>query len=58
MERLLFVCPKTSETVDVGVMSEISTLLRIRSQSLRARCPACGGWHEWRIADAQLSKAA
>jgi len=58
MERLIFVCPKTGQPVDAGVTSEISTLLRIRSETVRAQCPACGGTHEWAVRDAWLAKAA
>jgi len=58
MEKLMFVCPKTNQQVDIGVATEIGTLLRIRSRTLRAQCPACGETHEWRIRDAALVKAA
>ncbi len=57
MESLLFVCPKTGRQVDVGVTTEIGTLLRIRSRLVRARCPACGETHEWPVRDAQLKAA-
>ena len=58
MERLYFICPKTGRTVDVGIEAELQTLLRIRSERLRTACPHCGQAHEWRVADAQLAKAA
>jgi predicted RNA-binding Zn-ribbon protein involved in translation (DUF1610 family) len=58
MERLIFTCPTTRRPVDIGVATEISTLLRIRSRSVRAHCPACGELHEWPVRDAQLAKAA
>ena len=58
MEHLFFVCPTTRQEVDSGVESEISTLLRIRQQTIRAICPACDQWHEWPVRDAFLSKAA
>ena len=54
MERLHFTCPKTGRDIDVGIESELQTLLRIRTHKLRARCPACGGEHEWLVSDAQL----
>jgi hypothetical protein len=54
MERLFFTCPKTGRKVDVGIESELQTLLRIRAHKLRARCPACGEEHEWRVNEAQL----
>jgi hypothetical protein len=38
MERLIFVCPTTGRDVDVGIETEIGTLLRIREKTLRARC--------------------
>ena len=58
MERLMFVCPVTERRVDVGVETEISTLLRIRTNTLRAQCPACGQWHEWPVNDAYLPEPA
>ena len=39
MERLHFACPKTGRDVDVGIDSEIETLLRIRNKHVIARCP-------------------
>jgi predicted RNA-binding Zn-ribbon protein involved in translation (DUF1610 family) len=58
MERLHFDCPNTGEVIDVGIESELDTLLRIRDKRVLARCPRCGERHEWRIADAQLQQAA
>jgi len=58
MEHLIFVCPTTRRQVDSGVESEIGTLLRIRDQTVRVRCDACGEWHEWHVRDAFLAKAA
>jgi hypothetical protein len=58
MEQLFFVCPNTERTIDVGIESELDTLLRIRNSLVRAQCPVCGEAHEWRVADAQLPKAA
>ena len=58
MEHLIFVCPTTGRQIDSGVESEISTLLRIRQQTVRARCPACGEWHVWPVRDAFLARAA
>ena len=57
MERLIFTCPKTQQQVDIGVTTEIGTLLRIRSRVVRSYCPACGGTHEWPVRDAQLKAA-
>ncbi len=58
MENLAFICPTTRRQVDIGVTTEISTLLRIRLRMVRARCPACGETHEWPVRDAWLTKAA
>ena len=58
MERLVFICPTTGLEVDSGVETEIGTLLRIREQTVRARCSACRAVHEWQVRDATLSKAA
>jgi len=48
----------TRRTVDVGVVTEISTLLRIKSEQVRSRCPACGQLHEWTVREAVLPRAA
>ena len=58
MQRLFFICPATRRVVDVGVTTEIGTLLRIKSETLRARCPACGQLHEWKVREAELAQAA
>lgn len=58
MQRLHFICPNTGEDIDVGIESELETLLRIRNKRVLARCPRCGESHQWRIADAQLQHAA
>jgi endogenous inhibitor of DNA gyrase (YacG/DUF329 family) len=58
MERLLFICPETGREVDVGIETEIGTLLRIKSKTLRTQCPACGRRHEWQLRDAVLPQAA
>jgi predicted RNA-binding Zn-ribbon protein involved in translation (DUF1610 family) len=58
MERLVFVCPRTGQEVDVGIESELQTLLRIRANQVQARCPRCGQQHEWLVGDGQLAKAA
>jgi predicted RNA-binding Zn-ribbon protein involved in translation (DUF1610 family) len=57
MERLHFVCPKTGKDIDVGIDSELDTLLRIRTKRVVARCPACGERHEWQVRDAVLQAA-
>jgi transcription elongation factor Elf1 len=58
MERLMFICPKTGREVDVGIETEIGTLLRIKSKAVRGRCRACGQSHEWMVAEAVLPQAA
>lgn len=58
MERLYFKCPKTGQSVDVGIESDVGTLLRIRTKHVTASCPVCGDQHEWAISDARLEKAA
>ena len=58
MERLYFTCPKSGERIDVGIESELTTLLQIRAEHVRAHCPHCGEWHEWPIGEAYLPPAA
>ena len=54
MERLHFVCPSTGQDVDVGIDSELETLLRIRRNRVLARCPVCDNRHEWEVRNAEL----
>jgi predicted RNA-binding Zn-ribbon protein involved in translation (DUF1610 family) len=58
MERLLFVCPATGREVDVGIETEIGTLLRIKDETVSERCPACGQVHRWPVREAGLARAA
>lgn len=58
MERLNFVCPRTGRQVDIGIDSELDTLLRIRHNRVVAHCPTCGERHEWRVSEARLLQAA
>jgi hypothetical protein len=58
MERLHFSCPNTGLIIDVGIDSELNTLLRIRDNRISARCTACGERHEWTVAEARLQQAA
>lgn len=59
MERLFFICPWTKKKVDVGIRSELQTLLRIRNKKVVVtRCPCCAQRHEWLVGDAQLTQAA
>jgi hypothetical protein len=58
MERLYFVCPKTGREIDAGIETELETLLRIRMNTVRMRCPLCGERHEWSVSEAQLATAA
>jgi len=57
MERLYFVCPNTGREIDAGIETELDTLLRIKTETIRITCPICGEQHEWRVRDAQLAKA-
>ncbi len=58
MEHLHFVCPKTGQDIDVGIDSELDTLLRIRNSHVLAGCPVCGARHEWEVREARLPQAA
>jgi hypothetical protein len=58
MDRLFFRCPTTGEKIDAGVETELGTLLKIRHETLRSRCPSCGQAHQWLVKDAFLTKAA
>ena len=57
MEQLHFVCPNTGRDIDTGIGTELETLLRIKSKTIRITCPICREQHEWHVGDAQLVKA-
>jgi hypothetical protein len=56
MERLYFQCPSTRREVDVGIESELGTLLRLRASKVCAACPFCGERHEWAVSDARIAR--
>jgi predicted RNA-binding Zn-ribbon protein involved in translation (DUF1610 family) len=58
MERLHFICPRSGNDIDVGIDSDLQTLLLIRSKHLLARCPVCGERHDWEVREARLPEAA
>jgi transcription elongation factor Elf1 len=58
MERLHFTCPRTQQDIDVGIDSDLNTLLRIRNKHVLARCPVCGERHDWEVREARLLQAA
>jgi hypothetical protein len=58
MKSLVFVCPTTARNIEIGIETDINTLLRIRTKTVRARCTACGEWHEWPVRDAFIAEAA
>jgi hypothetical protein len=58
MERLHFICPATGQDIDVGIDSELETLLRIRDNRVSARCPVCNQPHQWEVREARLPQAA
>jgi hypothetical protein len=58
LERLHFVCPMTGHEIDVGIESDLDTLLRIRGNRLWVSCPVCGERHEWLGAGARPPTAA
>jgi predicted RNA-binding Zn-ribbon protein involved in translation (DUF1610 family) len=57
MERLCFICPNTRQKIDAGIETDLETLLRIKSKTVTMTCPSCGEQHEWRVADAQLTRS-
>jgi len=56
MERLCFICPNTNHRIDAGIETDLETLLRIKTKTISMVCPSCGQQHQWRVADAQLTK--
>jgi hypothetical protein len=50
LRSLICRCPTTQQPVDLQVYADCATLNRIRSNSVRFRCPHCGAQHETQVA--------
>jgi hypothetical protein len=53
LRSLICRCPATQQPVDLQVYADYATLTRIRSNSVRFRCPHCGAQHETQVAVAR-----
>ena len=53
LRSLICRCPATQQPVDLQVYADHATLNRIRSNSVRFRCPHCGAQHETQVAVAR-----
>ena len=53
LRSLICRCPATQQPVDLQVYADYATLNRIRSNSVRFRCPHCGTQHETQVAVAR-----
>jgi hypothetical protein len=58
VERLIFICPVTDDDIDVGIQSDIISLLRMWHETVSARFPACEQMHDWPVREAFLCIAA
>ena len=56
MGTLIFSCPKTWRVIEPGIETDDTTLVRLRSHSLRIDCPYCHVIHELKIKDGHLFK--
>ena len=45
MGPLLFTCPKTKQQAPAGIETDFETLRAAWSETLKVRCPLCGGEH-------------
>jgi hypothetical protein len=50
LRSLICRCPATQQPVDLQIFADYATLTRIRSNSVRFRCPHCRAQHETRVA--------
>src|SRR5262245_52730432 len=53
LRSLICRCPATQQPVDLQIYADYATLNRIRSNSVRLRCPHCGAQHETQVAVAR-----
>ena len=51
---LQFPCPNTGREFDSGIGTDSRTLFSIRLLTVRARCAACGEFHEWPAYDGRI----
>jgi RNase P subunit RPR2 len=58
MECLTFKCPRTNRIIETGIVTNESTLVRLKGQMLSLRCPSCGQPHKFPIKSGFLAEAA
>ena len=57
MGPLTVFCPNNRRPIDTGVQTDWSTILRIRTRTVRVLCPECGEHHELRVSEGHLARA-
>jgi hypothetical protein len=54
MSAVLFRCPKTEKSVDIGLETDADSLAAMQSQTVDIVCSFCGEHHTFQMKDARL----
>ncbi len=54
MSVVLFRCPATGKSIDIGIESDQESLNSIRSEATEVSCPHCGDKHTFIMREARL----
>lgn len=54
MSVVLFRCPTTGKSIDIGIESDRSSLDSLRGESIEIQCPHCSSVHSFKMKDARL----
>jgi len=52
MGPLLVRCPKTQHPISTGIETDVASLAKAWSSTVRIPCPHCGETHEFKVRDA------
>ena len=54
MSAVLFRCPSTGKSLDVGLESDEESLKQIANEHVTVKCPFCEGTHTFQMKEARL----
>jgi len=57
MAELLFVCPTTNRQAPTGIETNVESLRGAWSNTLKIRCPLCGGEHNVSVRETYINGA-
>lgn len=57
MPSLLFICPKTRQQADTGILTDVESLRDTWSMTLNVNCPHCGEMHAVSVRETYIDDA-